>query len=75
MIRTRSGGGRRPVVVDRWDACIVVGGMLLATGCALWSLPFGLVVAGVELLAVGVIGARAFPEQPTPSHEPRALEG
>lgn len=61
--------------IDRWDVCVMSGALLLAVGCGLWSLPFGIVVAGVELVAVGLYGARHLPDKIIPSHEPRSLEG
>lgn len=61
--------------IDRWDVCVFAGGLLLAIGCGLWAFPLGLVVGGVELLAVGVMGARAVPVQARTRHEPRSLEG
>lgn len=62
------------MTIDRWDCCIIAGGLLLAAGCGLWALPLGFVVGGVELLAVGILGARAFPTKVTPSHDPRTQE-
>lgn len=39
------------------SAAEVVGGGLVAAGFCLWFLPLGLIVAGLELLALGYLAA------------------
>lgn len=36
------------------DTLVVVGGLLVAAGAGLWSVPLGLVVLGAELLVAGL---------------------
>lgn len=45
--------------VDRFDGLLIVGGALIAIGCAMVAVPLGLMVAGAGCIAIAVIGARS----------------
>lgn len=50
--------------VDRNDVLIGLGGVIVAIGVGLFSLPAGIIVAGIEMIALGVVGALIHSRQP-----------
>lgn len=54
--------GKTPQLnLDRFDALAAAGAVLTCCGLALLSVPLAVVVAGVQLVAVGLLGARRAP--------------
>ena len=44
---------------NRFTLFSIIGGYaLVVSGCALWSRPLGLIVAGIGLLAIGILSAK-----------------
>lgn len=54
--------------MNRWDVIFLLGIGLLSMGAAMLSVPVGVIVAGIGLLAFAVIGAQGElpPRPPSP---------
>jgi len=44
--------------MDRYDALLLIGGLAMATGFGLISIPLGLIVGGALCIGLAIVGAR-----------------
>lgn len=58
--------------MDRWDAITFIGGAVVVLGIAVIYWPAAMMVAGVVLIAAGIVGARAQ-SRPVKRHD--AMQG